>query len=92
MLDKIFDKYTNYNVYLIGGKVGKMSHDVDTNRLIKAILGCRELLTKPYLRFMYASRFDEAACVVYDNGERVTKLTTFSAVEDMINNKRFTKD
>lgn len=87
--NKIIDKYSNYNVYFLGS--GSMGHSIEEERLLKVIEACRDLLKKPYIRFIYASRFDEAAGVVYDGSERVTKLVSLSDIEKMIEERKFHK-
>lgn len=75
------DKYTNYNYYIIDMRTAKK---VDTERLEKVIEMCKAKLKQPYIRFMYAGKGDEALCVLYDGEQNLTKLVTFTEVEQFV--------
>ena len=89
--NKIIKRYSNYNEYKLAGWNMKDCKDVDEDRLLRVIQSCRDLLKKPYLRFMLFSGFTDAPCVVYNGEERVTKLIPLSDVEQMIKEGKFHK-
>lgn len=85
-LPRKFDKYTNYNGYIVDRRTG--AYEVEESRLLKVIMKMQEKYKNPYLRFMWMTRegVNEALCVLYSDKkkcERVTKLVTFSEVERM---------
>lgn len=81
-MNKMFDKFTNYNAYYVANRAA--SKEVDETRLAKIIQALRDLLKKPYIRFMWLADAVEASCIVYDGSERVTKLVPISEIEKMI--------
>ena len=88
--NRFIDNHSNYNGYLIGDR--DRAKEVDAVRLMKLIKACQQLLKKPYIRFMYANYFDEAACIVYDGGNSVTKLRPISEIEAMAAKRKFHKE
>ena len=89
MLDRTLDKYTNVNYYLVGAwNMDNICKDIDEHQLLRVIEGCKRLLKRPYLRFMYVSR-PEAVCFVMDNGQHITRLVTLSQVEEMLADGNF---
>lgn len=99
---KLIDKYSNYMGYILGDSSKKQSHEVSEERLVKAITRCKELLKRPYIRFMWRSDTtlqatghgdcDDAFCVVYDGNERKTRLIPLHEVEAMLEAGVFKKD
>lgn len=84
MIPKEFERFTNYNVYLVGKKD---AHKVSETALRDVINRLLESYKRPYVRFMYASNVDCAHCVVYtDNvkGLKATKLVPFIDVVTML--------
>lgn len=86
-LPRKFDKYTNYNGYIVDRRTG--AYEVEESRLLKVIMGMQEKYKNPYLRFMWMTRegVNEALCVLYSDVkkcERATKLVPFSEVERML--------
>lgn len=86
---KIVDKYSNWNYYCVGSE--KFAKKADDERILELISNVMKLLKNPYLRFMYTSKYNEAACVVCDNGRHVTKLVSLSEVEQMVKEGKFHK-
>ena len=86
---KIVDRYSNWNYYVVGNN--KLAKKVEDERILKVIGGVIKMLKKPYIRFMYTGRFEEAACVVCDDGRHVTKLVPLSEVEKMLKEGKFHK-
>lgn len=85
-LQRKFDKYTNYNGYIVDKRTG--AYEVEESRLLKVIMKMQEKYKNPYLRFMWMTRegVNEALCVLYSDVkkcERATKLVPFSEVERM---------
>ncbi len=85
-LPRKFDKYTNYNVYIVDRRT--YAYEIEESRLLKVITKMQEKYKNPYLRFMWMKRegVDEALCVLYSDKkkyERATKLVPFSEVERM---------
>lgn len=85
-LPRQFDKYTNYNRYIVGNR---SAHEVDKLRLAEVIGELKETYKRPYIRFMWVSDTDEAMCITYSDykmGERLTKLIPFRELEVIVNN------
>ena len=82
-----YEKYTNYNVYIIGHKSG--SHEVNHERLLSFIDKLIVKYKNPYIRFMWVSNADTAMCLVYSDlkkNEKLTKLVSFDEAEKVIMN------
>ena len=83
-IPKSFDKYTNYNVYIVGGS--NRAHEIEHSRLLNVIAKLREKYKNPYIRFMWVSD-GTAKCVVYSDlkkNTRLTKLVLFDEFEKSI--------
>lgn len=89
---KLIDKHSNYMGYILGDSSKKQSHEVSEERLVKAITRCKELLKRPYIRFMYRQDSTDAFCVVYEGDERRTRLIPLHEVEAMLETGVFKKD
>lgn len=77
-----YEKYTNYNVYIIGHRTG--SHEINHERLLSFIDKLTAKYKNPYVRFMWVANTDKAMCVVYSDSkknERLTKLISFDNAE-----------
>jgi hypothetical protein len=77
-----YEKYTNYNVYIIGHKDG--SHEINHERLLSFIDKLTAKYKNPYVRFMWVANTGKAMCVVYSDSkknERLTKLISFDNAE-----------
>lgn len=82
--NKIIDKYSNYYYYVIGNSLGTRMYEVEEDRLLSLIQSFRDILKKPYLRFMWMTKKNEAVFVLYDGDERLTGLVTMSEAETLI--------
>lgn len=83
-IPKSFDKYTNYNVYIVGGS--NRAHEIEHSRLLNVIAKLREKYKNPYIRFMWVSD-GTTKCVVYSDlkkNTRLTKLVLFDEFEKSI--------
>lgn len=83
-IPKSFDKYTNYNVYIVGG--GSRAHEIEHSRLFNVIAKLREKYKNPYIRFMWVSD-GTTMCVVYSDTKKnahLTKLVLFDEFEKSI--------
>ena len=84
-IPKKYEKYTNYNVYIIGHRDG--SHEINHERLLGFIDNLTAKYKNPYVRFMWVANTDKAMCVVYSDmkkNERLTKLISFDNAEDVV--------
>lgn len=85
MLPKKYEKYTNYNGYIVGNK--KFAHAIEEIRLLKVITKMCEKYKSPYIRFMWVADAPTAVCVLYSDvkkNEHVTKIVLFDDVEKLI--------
>ena len=83
-IPKSFDKFTNYNVYIIGG--GNRAHEIEHSRLFNVIAKLKEKYKNPYIRFMWVSD-GTIKCVVYSDTKKnahLTKLVLFDEFEKSI--------
>lgn len=86
--NRLVSKHSNYNTYI---EDISRSVAVEHDRLLQVINDLRDKFEDPYLRFMFASNItDDAACILYDGRERITRLVSLSAIEWMIENDDFT--
>ena len=84
---KKIDKHSNYGFYVLY----KGAYKLDMERLTQAIEKATKKWKDAYIRFMNVanSPFDEPMCILYDNPKgntRLTKLVSFSALEDFLEN------
>ena len=91
MAKSIIDKYSNYNVYIVGCSDNIDVYQLQQERLLKAIESCVKMLKYPWLRFMKVAEVKEPHCIVFEGDIRVTKLIPFSDVEKMIEEGKFHK-
>ena len=87
--NKIIDKYSNYNNYVIGKSLGAKIYEVKEDRLLRLIQSFRYLLKKPYLRFMWIKSKNEAVFVLYDGDKRLTGLITMNEADALIREYTF---
>lgn len=90
MVNRIIDKFSNYKYYSTDPR---LAVPVAEERLLSLIGDLRGTLKKPYLRFMWMSQDGEtdALAVLYNNGERLTKLLPLHAIEQMALNASYTR-
>lgn len=84
IIPKKFDRYTNYNVYIIANR---KALTVEVERLFAVIAKMQQKYKKPYIRFMWTSDATTAMCILYSDykkNERATKLVPFDEVEQIV--------
>lgn len=80
------DRYTNYKIFTTASP-----KRVNKERLIALIDRCKELLQRPYIRFMNVADAFEPFCILYDGDTTITNLIKFSTLETMAKNGKFHK-
>lgn len=86
-----YEKYTNYNGYIVGKSIRMEVHQIEESRLLKVLVKLQEKYKNPYIRFMWVANTTNiicsSMCVLYSDfkkNERATKLVPFDDVERII--------